>query len=302
MKASTIQLLISFAILTITIQPAISQRKSSLIPPQWLTKYDNWQDNTAYSLIVAEGKGESLGASKQSTFANMTTRLEAERGLEISSTLDARSTMTRQNSGVNYDAKRVFNVVYKEHGKVIEVRAKVVDEYWVYNNGEYLCSTLYAVANDSYSTNSIDDISVTAMYGCRGLWRSALVPGWGQMYKGSKLKGGLILGGVALSAIAAVYTDNMAADYYSKMSQTYDTDAIRSYKTKGDQFVVARNVSIGAACALYLYNIIDAVVAPGARRIKISRKGSSQERYVNYGFSPSVSQEGALAMSLNLNF
>lgn len=46
---------------------------------------------------------------------------------------------------------------------------------------------------------------------------------------------------------------------------------LKEYNTKADNCENARNICIGAAAALYVYNLIDAIVAPGARRVIVKR-------------------------------
>jgi hypothetical protein len=126
-----------------------------------------------------------------------------------------------------------------------------------------------------------------------------IIPGWGQFHKGSNLKGGLILGGTAVCAAGIVFTEGVRADYNTRMLQTYDVNLIRSYQTKRDNFTTARNICIGATAALYLYNLIDAIAAPGAQRLVVKRQDSKGN---NYAFVPSVSMEGAPMMTAAITF
>ena len=45
----------------------------------------------------------------------------------------------------------------------------------------------------------------------------------------------------------------------------------QTYNTKADNCENARNIYIGAAAALYVYNLIDAIVAPGAKRVIVKK-------------------------------
>ena len=46
----------------------------------------------------------------------------------------------------------------------------------------------------------------------------------------------------------------------------------KTYNTKADNWENIRNVCIGAAAALYVYNLIDAIVSPGAKRTIVNKQ------------------------------
>ena len=144
-----------------------------------------------------------------------------------------------------------------------------------------------------------DQFQLTTKYGVRGLWRSAIVPGWGQFHKGANLKGGLILGGSAALAVGIVYTETMRKDYYNKIVKTHNVMEKRIYKTRSDNFAMGRNVCIGALGALYVYNLIDAIVAPGARYVKIQKVNRDG---VTYAVAPTMTTTGDPAMAMSITF
>lgn len=94
------------------------------------------------------------------------------------------------------------------------------------------------------------------------LWRSCLMPGWGQRYLGETGKGnkmttaaGISLGTVLLSGISAC----LAHSAYNNAAPSSITDAYRSYK-------ILYNVSsfcIASFIGIYLYNVGDAIFAGG---------------------------------------
>ena len=129
--------------------------------------------------------------------------------------------------------------------------------------------TLFAVSNLGKKPH-FDTFRTTQKYGARGLWRSAICPGWGQMYKGSKAKGITMLLAEAATIGGIIFCENERASYESKMLS--QPQFIKTYKTKVDNFETERNCCIGAAAAIYVYNLIDAVVAPGAERLSIEPK------------------------------
>lgn len=127
------------------------------------------------------------------------------------------------------------------------------------------------------------------------------MPGWGQFYKRSYLKGGLILGGSVLLAGGIVYTECMRADYWKKQRNGYanGTEQIQFYYQKEKNFAIARNVCIGGLCALYVYNLIDAIVAPGARYVKVSKTDRNGNVYT---LAPTINYDGSPMLTCSVRF
>lgn len=173
-----------------------------------------------------------------------------------------------------------------------------VAEYWEYRNGRYYYTVAFA-KSDLGTAPLFDNVVVTRNYGARGLWRSMIIPGWGQIYKGSTLKGCSILGATALCAVGITVAENQRADYVKKIKHTHDSSLIKSYRTKRDHWATGRNVCIGACAALYVYNLIDALVAPGAERLVVHNYGRDGGRYAVF---PVAGIDGSLSLSASLTF
>ena len=67
---------------------------------------------------------------------------------------------------------------------------------------------------------------------------------------------------------------------------------LQTYNTKADNWSNARNVCIGAAAALYLYNIVDALVANGRKRAVTQKK-------VYFSLQPAVGDCNGIGLALN---
>ena len=173
-----------------------------------------------------------------------------------------------------------------------------IAEYWTRDrSGMYYMTKLYA-KSELNTVPLFDNVELTTKYGARGLWRSAIIPGWGQFHKGANLKGGLILGGAAVLAAGIVFTENQRTDYVRRINQIHDVNLMRSYQTKRDHFATARNICIGAAAALYVYNLIDAIATPGAQRIVVKKRTNGRM----YAFLPAVTDDGTPVMTAAITF
>ena len=223
-----------------------------------------------YSLVRTIGEGRNLSEARQSCMKDLTDFLEHNRGITVSSTLSGRETV-RDDQDSHIQTQYSFE--YKEDGRTFSIDSRKIDEYWTYKDGNYRCNVLYAVANKEGGDTNCDDISVSTRYGARGFVRSLVIPGWGQMYKGSYLKGGLILGGEAAFVAGIIAAENLRASYRKKMKE--QPQHIKTYNTKADNCENIRNICIGGAAALYVYNLIDAIAANGAKRVIIKKKNSN---------------------------
>jgi hypothetical protein len=65
----------------------------------------------------------------------------------------------------------------------------------------------------------------------------------------------------------------MRSDYKNKMKE--QPQFAKDYNTKANNWETARNICIGATAAVWVYNIIDAAAAKGARRIIVNRATGS---------------------------
>ena len=160
------------------------------------------------------------------------------------------------------------------------------DEYWECRSDpdgmRYHCYMLFGVADTAQP--DFDRLSFTRKYGARGLWRSMIIPGWGQLYKGSTVKGLCILGGEVLLATGIIVTERQRSSYVKKMKE--QPRFYKTYNTKADNWQNVRNGIICAAAAVYVYNLVDAIVADGAKRTIV-------EKNTAFRLSPVVYNDGA---------
>jgi hypothetical protein len=252
---------------------SVSARKSDPYKPKWVThKLPESKSNT-YFFINAYGEGTSLDAARQKALANLTTRLEMERGLVIRSVLSSKTTerfssVERENY---YSETNDLDMVIEEHGKQVNIVCRVIDEYWESSYSGYRIHVLYTVAEKNTMGSHNDEITVTAKYGAAGLL--SVVPSVGQFYKGSPAKGTAILAGEVASVAGILLCENTRASYEKMMIE--QPKYAKEYNYRMDTWETARNLCIGAAGAIYIVNLIDALATKGAKRVKVKSKGPS---------------------------
>lgn len=155
-------------------------------------------------------------------------------------------------------------------GELIQYRSMLVDEFRVKYPGGEEYSALYQII--PYDGTTFRRCYTYDHYGLTGAALS-LVPGVGQFYKGDALKGSLFMGGCVLGGVGAVFTEMQRQAYVSQISQTHDINVIRQLDANQKNIGIARNVCIGLTAALYVWNIFDAAVTPGVKRVKVTNQG-----------------------------
>lgn len=92
------------------------------------------------------------------------------------------------------------------------------------------------------------------------------VPGMAQIHKGSVAKGVIIIGAETACVGGIIATECLRSSYASKVNTTHNATHKRTYQNKASNCQNARNILIGAAVAVYAWNVIDGAVARGPRR------------------------------------
>lgn len=120
--------------------------------------------------------------------------------------------------------------------------------------------------------NSLE-VKLSQKSGLRSFARSALVPGWGQIYRGQRLKGALLLTGTLAAAGAVIWTNedyankvddfNAARRSYERATRLEDLPArfevVRRASDKADRAYDRRRIALGALGGIYALNLLDAV-------------------------------------------
>lgn len=90
--------------------------------------------------------------------------------------------------------------------------------------------------------------------------RSLILPGWGQIYKGQRTKGGVFIGLWGTAATGLIASEIVYIHYARAYDKALTTeDSIRLYDRKNTWFKVRNIVGLGAA-AVWLYSYLDTVL------------------------------------------
>jgi hypothetical protein len=266
--------------------------KSDNLKPKWVTQALPESKAGTYIFVRSHGEGGSLAGAKQMAFVAMTQRLEIERGLTVNTAVEATEFLYQdQRSSGNIQMQEI-TLEATEKGRKLEIVCREIDDYWVETRGKYEVDILYTVTDkNSFGGSYNDDITVTAKYPAAGFL--SIIPSVGQFYKGSIAKGSMILAGTVAAAGGIVVCENTRASYVKKMQEQPKHAA--EYNSLADSWETGRNVCIGAAAAVYIYNLIDAFTATGAKHIVVKRSR------IVYSALPYADSQ-SVGVSLALNF
>lgn len=257
---------------------------SQKIRPQWLKSYQSLvRDEAPYRLILVETDGASLTNLKNSRMNDLASYLKSSNQIEGEIDWNASSSMTDSD----YLSSSTHSLSFKTKTTVETFNCKLIDDYWERIGGGYKYYSLFAYTEPG-TTAEIDNFSLTTSYATDpAIWGLSLIPGAAQMHKGSYFKGGIIMGGSVVLAGGLIAFESFRSSYVAKISQTHSADVKKAYNTKAGNCATFRNICIGGLAALYIYNIVDAYIAPGARRVIVSPAATPQGQYgmaVSYTF------------------
>ena len=263
--------------------------------PQWI-KNPPTPGNSSYVFRVVKAEGEDLNSARSASLKALVSMIEHDDNVKIKEGHILTDEAHRSNGelmSANSNSVYVLNVENSINKTITtEKVAEYSEDFERNGQTRKRLYTLFMVQSKNSIAN-FDDIKLTTKYGMRGFVRSMIVPGWGQIYKGSGVKGGLIMGGAAAIATGIVLTENTRADYIKKMHE--QPKFAQTYNSKASAWEPSRNVCIGAAAALYIYNLVDAIVADGAERAIVKKRNN------NFSFTPIVNT-GECGISIRYNF
>lgn len=260
--------------------------------PQWLTKgthsLESKRSNDTYHFLQVKNMGPNLQQLQERKIRSLTDKIVSENKLEGVEEVDATNTQSKEShSTITYIDKAT------NQRKTMTFYYKLVDEYWEWDGSSYDYYALFAVA-DSGKIPVFDDFSTSSIYGAAPVVMS-IIPGVGQMYKGSTVKGVCLLGGAAALGVGALLCENQRADYHNKTIE--QPKFAKDYNTKANNWETARNVCLGVAAAVWVYNIVDAAIAKGSPRIVV-KPGNGP----SFSLRPMLTPEGGSGLTLAYTF
>lgn len=245
--------------------------------PEWMQQTPVPENNT-YLYVVERGTGTTETEARNRAMG-LVYRSTIERlgiYIDMSNINDAIAT------GNTYDSAEAMNVPIRKVCEHIEIQ-----------NNKYVIYVLCQVAKKG---NIIPDF--TPFTDCNKLAKSqyighSFVPGMAQIKKGSVGKGiGFIASEVALVG-GVVVTECLRLNYAKKIGMTHNSAQKNYYAQNANICNITRNVCIGGVAAVYIWNVIDGIVAKGKPYVSVDGKTLS--------FMPYATTEDA-GLAVNFTF
>lgn len=260
--------------------------------PKWINNTPKEQNST-YSFVEVVSYGSNISSARMDAKHQLAQNEQLRRAVIVSVNTGNRRNIEQQIVNGNFSETINDNITIetKVSGKEYRLQAYSVDEYVERVDGQVKLYSLFMVGIADKVV--FDRVYKSTSYGA-GPAVMSIIPGVGQFYKGSTVKGACFLGGVATFTVGALFCENERADYKNKMKE--QAQFAKDYNNKAKNYETARNVCIGVAAALWVYNIIDAAAAKGAPRIVVK---PSSGNYLS--LHPIVTPNSAI-VSLTYNF
>lgn len=172
------------------------------------------------------------------------------------------------------------------------IKAKPLSEYWEITNGTYTGYFLYQTPhNPSTQLGDVEAVSVTDRYPVSA---RVLIPGMAQLHKGSKGKGIAFIVGEVAAIGGIVACEGLRASYESKINSTHNATDRQKYIDNASTMQNIRNGCIAGAAAIYVWSMVDGIVAKGRPHVVVSD-------YAQVRFAPYV-VPGSTGLMASLTF
>jgi len=240
---------------------------SNDVKPSWLTETPTGKLFRYYSGMGSSNT--SLQQAQENAVANILQQIVDEGTFTVSIESMSETSESIQTSigGTNFEITDDFirEVIRTGTSKAIHGLRKE-EEYWQSVNSsnglEHQFWVLFKVPKPGMSSNTFANQG----YGFGPVWRSFILPGWGQRYKGEKRKGAQYLTASALAGGTTFLAFYMSESYTRKAENERDLDNRKFYNDWSGRSHALGIISGLIAGGLYGYNIFDAMTAPGAKK------------------------------------
>lgn len=267
-------------------QIAVAQNN---LPPKWIHQQTFVGEDCDFILIQSSGES-SINDARTAAMTDLRDKILHTDIVSVNQLYadNSHDVYSSSNDKVNIMSSQKHDgwLEIKVEGVPTNIQSKRIDEY-SYKKGNGLEYYALIALPGKNSNIDLSRLTPTTSYASDPTtWGLSLIPGAAQMHKGSYVKGGIIMGGSVALVGGIIAFENIRANNMSKISQTHSADVKKTYNNNANNAALGRNICIGGLAALYVYNILDAIIAPGARRIIVTPSATADGQY---GLSASLS-------------
>lgn len=179
-------------------------------------------------------------------------------------------------SGTQATVSMTGNDVQVKGENDLIAKARVVDEYVErIEAGQYRVYLLVQTAKNP--SLSFEPVTLSEKYPFSA---RVFVPGMAQIHKGSVGKGACFIAGEVVFIGGIVAAECLRQNYAQQIAMTHNSTLKQHYAKNANICNITRNVCIAGAAAMYVWNVIDGIVAKGEKHIMIGNL--AQLRFTPY--------------------
>ncbi len=224
--------------------------------PSWANGYFVEKPNSYIEVVSATGYSE-----------------ENARDKAAQTIIERRSLATGRRSKLSISNGNI----HVEGSDDLTVKARIIDQYTErLGAGEYRTYLLVQTAkNPQYR---YEPVSVSNKY---KFSPRVFVPGMAQIHKGQTVRGALFIAGEVAAVGGIIVFEGLRSSYQSKIKRTHSASEIQNYVNKADNMGNIRNGFIAGAVTIYVWNVIDGIVAKGKKHVVVGDAGMAFAPYAD---------------------
>lgn len=268
---------------------------SSQEKPYWLES-NGLPQSDYFTYKIGQGENSSLSNAKKLAVNDVLQKIANEDGITYKITGESSINIENRNE----NDKITTNETFKYEGKTVidgkEMSVPTLQEasdYYILRNGIYEVWVLVRIPKEKKHIEMpiYQDLKKEAV------WRSAIFPGWGQLYKSEvsrkeKKKGLFMLSSEIIMLGGIVSSQVQYSSYHNKAYETSSITQRDTYLSNRDTWGNLRYAFAGGAVVVYLYSLIDAATNKEAKKYSFKNK---------YKLYPTFSQQGTqICLSIKL--
>jgi hypothetical protein len=235
--------------------------------PSWVTEAPKGEAFRYYSGMGSSNT--SLQQAHENAVGNILQQLveEGTFNVSIESTTEVSETIRTSSGKPETEITDDFIREIVRNGTSKAIRGlRKEEEFWqsvkVSQGIQYQYWVLLKIPKPGINPNT----KITQGYGFAPVWRSVLLPGWGQRYKGEKRKGARFLISTATAGATTFMSFYLSDSYSQKAGNEQDIDNRRFYNDWSSRSYTLGIISGLITGGLYGYNIFDTMTALGAKQ------------------------------------
>ena len=224
--------------------------------PSWIK---HKPESIYFAYYCGVGSSNNLESAKKKAISNAIFEIVQSDNISIKGKLTIKSEETEENGKVDYRDEIIQDILIKGESKNIK-GLKNVGNHWEKKKFVYNYWILIRVPKE----NSFANMSIYNTKKFAPIWRSIIIPGWGQFYKKQKIKGTLILSSEIILFSSSLFFAYKGSEFFDKENnEMFDMDKRKIYRDNKDLAYNISMFSLIGTSAIYIFNLYDSITSDG---------------------------------------